>query len=126
MSIHPDDCDKCERIEKLEKAKHETSNELHLIHLTLARIETKIEGKFVNYDTHVSDGDKFRSSIMSVLIGSIVTGLSIAGGFGIWVGTIQTRVEINSKKWDNLEQQMGVIIGHSRVGSRDSEGESSR
>jgi hypothetical protein len=118
---HPDDCDKDTRIEKLEKAKHETINELHLIHLTLARIETKIEGKFSIYDNHVSDGEKFRSWVMTFLIGSIVAGLSIAGGFGVWVGTIQTRVEINTKKWENLDQQVGVALGQSRMGSRDSE-----
>jgi hypothetical protein len=123
---HPDDCISDERIKRLETSKHEMANDVHLIHLTLARIETKIEGKFSIYDSHVADGDKFRNWIMTILIGAIATGLSIAGGFGVWVGTIQTRVEINTKKWDNLDQQMGVLVGRSRMGSRDSEGQSSR
>ena len=123
---HPDDCLSEERIKRLETSKHEMANEVHLIHLALARIETKIEGRFLTYDNHVAEGDKFRNWFTTMLIASIATGLTIAGGFGVWVGTIQTRVEINTKKWDNLDQQIGVLLGRTRMGSRDSEGQSSR
>lgn len=123
---HPDDCISDERIKKLETSKHEMANDVHLIHLTLARIETKIEGKFSTYDNHVLEGEKFRNWIMTMLIASIATGLSIAGAFGVWVGTIQTRVEINTKKWDNLDHRLEVSLDQSRMGSLDSENQSSR
>ena len=118
---HPDDCLSDERIKKLEASKHEMANEIHLIHLTLARIETKIEGRFYTYDKHVEEGEKWRSSILFWLITSICAGLLTAGGFGIWCGDINRQVIINTKKWDNLDQRLGDILGHARMGSRASE-----
>jgi len=100
---HPDDCDKDERIKKLEENRHSTNNNLHEINLTLMRIETTLSQKILIYDRHVDEGDKFRSSIMFWLITSICGGLIIAGGFGVWVGRLQNQVDVNTKKWEQLD-----------------------
>lgn len=118
---HPDECLNTDRFLKLEKSHTDTAEELKKINLTLMRIETTLNGKIIIYDKHVDAGDSFRSSIMFWLITSICGGLLIAGSFGIWVGRLENQVQVNTKKWEQLDSRTGVLIGHTRAGSRDSE-----
>ena len=108
---HPDDCLNTDRFVKLEKAHSETAEELKKINLTLMRIETTLTGKVLIYDKHVDDGDKFRGQIFFWLITSICGGFIIAGGFGIWVGSLSRQVDTNTGRLTVIES---LLYDHPR------------
>jgi hypothetical protein len=103
---HPDDCLQHPRFEALEKANNTTANELAKINNTLVRIETTLSGKVVIYDKHVDEGDKFRTSVMFWIITTLLLSLGSIGAtavtFGIWMGKIQTQVDVNTTRWERL------------------------
>jgi hypothetical protein len=100
-----------ERFKKIEDAQESTSKELYKINLTLMRIETTLLGKINGYDKHVDDGDRFRGQIFFWLITSICGGFIIAGGFGIWVGSLSRQVDTNTGRLTVIES---LLYDHPR------------
>ena len=98
------DCDQEDRLQRIEQVSDGTVKALAQLNITLIEIKTSLEGKVEKYDKHVDEGEEWRKTINSGILSSAtsafrglmvacIVGASTAFAFGVWVATLQAKLD---------------------------------